>query len=120
MKPWTLALPAIFLTAISCAPKPITVLVNGKFEDNPEVLTGTATGYRDGSGTIELKSAKGLVCTGAFVHITPREGAGTLSANDGRSGKFRFVTTGERGTGTGDLAGRKFIFTFGPPPEPPE
>ncbi len=38
---------------------------------------------------------------------------GLLGHDDGRSGPFRFVSTGTRGTGTGDLGGSRFTFTFG-------
>jgi hypothetical protein len=50
---------------------------------------------------------------GTFVYATEREGEGVFRCADGRSGPFRFVSTGTRGTGQGDLGGKRFTFTFG-------
>lgn len=67
----------------------------------------------DGAGTLEIRSSKGVTCTGDFVYVTRREGRGTFVCSDGRSGPFEFVSTGSRGTGFGTLGGRKYTFTFG-------
>jgi hypothetical protein len=67
----------------------------------------------DAAGELELTMASGVKCTGRFVYVTPRQGSGTLTCSDGRSGKFGFVSTGQRGTGDGTLDGAPFTFTFG-------
>lgn len=91
----------------------ITLKVRARMEDSLETFTGTATGHLNGSGTMELKSPAGVVCRGEFVYVSRREGSGVLSANDGRVGKFTFVSTGRNGTGHGELGGHPFIFSFG-------
>ncbi len=82
-------------------------------QDSEETFTGTATGYIDGGGTLEIISSKGGTCKGNFVYISSREGKGVFNCDDKRSGPFEFVSTGSRGTGSGDLSGQRFIFTFG-------
>ena len=81
--------------------------------DTDESFTGTSTGYMDGGGTVEIVSNRGTVCKGNFVYVTQRRGEGTFTCNDGRAGPFSFVSTGQRGTGTGTIGGRTFVFTFG-------
>lgn len=100
---------AIALTLGGCS---MTLPVNGHVEGTGEVFTGEATGYSDGGGTLDIASPK-TSCKGQFVYVTRREGKGTFTCADGRSGPFEFVSTGTRGTGTGDFGGKRFIFTFG-------
>lgn len=90
-----------------------TAPVSGQLADGSDRFTGSATGYLDGGGTLEIVSERGVSCTGNFVYVTERSGEGTFVCNDGRSGPFRFVSTGTRGTGTGTLGGTPFTFTFG-------
>jgi len=45
--------------------------------------------------------------------VNGRQGSGTLKCSDGRTGRFDFVSTGQRGTGDGVLHGAPFTFTFG-------
>jgi hypothetical protein len=90
----------------------MTLAVQGHVEGTGEAFTGSATGYADGGGILEISSAK-TSCKGNFVYVTPREGKGTFTCVDGRSGPFEFVSTGSRGTGTGDFDGKRFLFTFG-------
>lgn len=97
----------LLLTACS-----MTLPVQGMVQGSGETFAGTATGEMDGAGTLTIRSAK-TTCTGAFVYVTRRQGSGTFSCADGRSGPFEFASTGTRGTGTGDLGGQKFTFTFG-------
>ncbi|PRH86560.1 hypothetical protein C5L14_14595 [Labrys okinawensis] len=78
-----------------------------------ETFTGSATGYADGGGTLQIKSNKGLPCTGNFVYETPRKGSGVFNCSNGQSGPFEFASTGTRGTGTGTIGGKPFTFTFG-------
>jgi hypothetical protein len=91
----------------------MTLPVRGQFENGKVSFTGTATGYMDGSGTIKLTSTSGLTVEGQFIYTSGRTGEGTFTASDGRSGSFTFVSTGRRGTGTGNLGDEKVTFTFG-------
>ena len=93
----------------------MTLPVRGLVQNTDETFTGTATGYMDGGGDLTIVSNKGAVCTGNFVYVTRREGEGVFSCNDGRSGPFKFVSAGTRGTGYGTLGGQNFTFTFGQP-----
>jgi hypothetical protein len=91
----------------------MTLPVMGQSSDGSEVFTGSATGYADGAGTLDIKSSRGRTCSGNFVYVTSRQGAGTFVCSDGSSGPFTFVSTGTRGTGTGEIGGVPFTFTFG-------
>ncbi|WP_293721284.1 hypothetical protein [Stappia sp.] len=109
MKAFIAAVSALsLLTACS-----MTLPVKGQANDGSETFTGSATGYADGAGTLEITSNRGRKCTGTFVYVNGRQGSGTFTCNDGASGPFEFVSTGTRGTGTGMLNGRAFTFTFG-------
>lgn len=91
----------------------LTLPVWGQVGDTGETFGGTATGYADGAGDLALVSNRGARCTGSFVYVTRREGEGTFNCEDGRTGPFRFVSTGQRGTGSGTLGGQPVTFTFG-------
>ncbi len=91
----------------------MTLPLKGQTASGAETFSGKATGYVDGAGTIELTSSKGRKCTGTFVYVTKRNGEGTFTCQDGKSGDFKFVSTGLRGTGSGTIAGELFTFTFG-------
>ena len=54
-----------------------------------------------------------MSCKGSYVFIDSRQGEGTFTCVDGRTGPFHFASTGSRGTGTGNLNGILFTFTFG-------
>jgi hypothetical protein len=90
----------------------MTLPVQGVVQGSSETFAGTATGQMDGGGTLEIRSAT-TTCTGVFVYVNRRQGSGTFNCADGRTGPFEFVSTGSRGTGTGDLGGKRFTFTFG-------
>jgi hypothetical protein len=87
--------------------------VNGQVEGSNETFTGTATGYMDEAGDLQVGFANGRHCSGAFVYVTHRQGEGTFRCDDGSTGPFTFVSTGLRGTGSGTLGGRRFTFVFG-------
>lgn len=91
----------------------VTLPVVGQVQDSDERFTGTATGGLDRSGALSIVSTRGTTCAGRFVYVGPRTGEGVFNCSDGRSGPFKFVSTGMRGTGHGDLGGQKFTFTFG-------
>lgn len=104
--------PAVALLSLCLAGCSLTLPVSGLVEGTGEAFAGTATGYSDGGGTMEIASPK-TTCKGLFVYKTRREGEGTFECADGRTGPFKFLSTGARGTGTGDFGGRRFTFTFG-------
>jgi hypothetical protein len=104
---------ALFLAASLCLTGCLTLPVTGSTEDGSERFYGSATGYMDGSGTITLESSKGTKVLGNFVYINRRQGEGVFRCDDGRTGPFTFVSTGNRGTGTGRLGNQYFTFTFG-------
>ena len=91
----------------------MTLPIKGQVQSSKETFNGIATGYMDGGGDLQIVSSQGAVCSGNFVYVTSRNGEGVFNCNDGRSGPFKFVSTGSRGTGHGSLGGEKFIFTFG-------
>lgn len=98
------------LTVMGCS---ISAPVKGQLQSSKEKFTGVATGYLDGSGKLNIVSTEGRVCEGSFVYVTRRQGEGVFNCDDGDSGSFTFASTGTRGTGTGNIGGDKFIFTFG-------
>ena len=91
----------------------LTLPVRGVLDASDEVITGSATGYANGSGNLEITTSKGVKCSGSFVYVTARQGEGVFQCTDGRSGPFSFVSTGTNGTGHGELSGKRFTFTFG-------
>lgn len=91
----------------------LTLPVRGIVQNSEETFTGSATGYMDQSGTLDITSSLGTHCTGDFVYVTARTGEGVFQCNDGRSGPITFVSTGRRGTGHGTLGDQNFTFTFG-------
>lgn len=103
----------VAIAAAGLAGCSMTLPVRGQLDSGAEIFTGSATGYMDGAGTLEIVSNAGRTCAGDFVYVTRREGSGTFLCDDGQSGPFSFVSTGSRGTGTGTIGGRVFTFTFG-------
>jgi len=108
MKRFFLLLPALALGACS-----MTLPVSGQLQDGTETFTGKATGHLDGGGILTVTTSTGVTCRGRFVYVTSREGEGTFQCSDGRSGPFRFVSSGTHGTGQGTLGREHFTFTFG-------
>lgn len=103
----------ILAAALALAGCSMTLPVVGSLSDGSETFSGSATGYMDGGGNLEILGTKGTSCKGNFVYVNSREGAGTFNCIDGRTGPFTFVSTGKRGTGTGKLGDQVFTFTFG-------
>ena len=100
----------IMLALSACS---MTLPVKGRLQGEKETFEGSATGYLDGGGNLQITTNKGVSCSGNFVYTTPRKGEGVFNCDDGRSGPFTFVSTGTRGTGHGELESKKFTFTFG-------
>lgn len=99
---------SVFLAACS-----MTLPVQGVIPATSETITGQATGYANGSGTLKIATSNGTTCSGNFVYVTQRQGEGVFNCSDGRSGPFSFVSTGSNGTGHGNFGGKPFTFTFG-------
>ena len=99
---------SMFLAACS-----MTLPVHGQLPDTNEEFSGTATGHWDGGGELTIISNKGATCKGSFVYVSNRNGEGILTCDDGRTGPFKFVSTGTQGSGYGDLNNKRFTFTFG-------
>jgi len=92
----------------------MTLPVKGLIQSSSETFTGVATGYLDGGGDLKIVSSRGVSCEGSFVYVTRRQGRGIFTCSDNRTGPFDFVSTGTRGSGTGDMSnGERLIFTFG-------
>jgi hypothetical protein len=65
--------------------------------------------YLDRIGVLSIVSSNNnTVCTGKFVYVSSRDGEGVFDCTDGRSGPFRFASTGSRGTGTGKIDDKSF------------
>lgn len=109
---WRAAIMAGVAVALSgCA---VTLNVRGQVDRSAETFTGTIVANIDSDGTIQVVSNRGVRCSGQYVVVTRREGTGTLTCDDGRSGPFQFAAVGTRGTGSGRLGGETMTFTFGP------
>lgn len=104
---------AAFVATSALSACSMTLPVIGQSAAGDETFSGSATGYLDGGGTLEIVSNKGMKCSGTFVYVTRRNGSGTFTCTNGQSGPFNFVSTGTRGTGTGTIGGRSFTFSFG-------
>lgn len=110
MRKWSVLCVGSVLLLTSCS---LTLPVTGKIQSTSETFRGTATGYMDGGGVLTMTLESGVVCKGDFVYVTERTGEGVFNCDDGRSGPFKFVSAGNRGTGSGNLKGDIFTFTFG-------
>lgn len=103
---------AIGAAAVLLAGCSITVPVRGTVGGTGEAFTGTASESIDGAGTISITSNQGARCSGTFVDVMSSGGDGILQCEDGRTGSFRFTSTGFRGVGSGTLGDRPITFTF--------
>jgi hypothetical protein len=91
----------------------LTLPLQMSVQNSSEVFSGTATGHMDGAGELAVMSTSGERCIGRFVYINGREGRGTIACAGGRKGDFEFVSTGSRGTGSGQIGGEPITFLFG-------
>lgn len=92
-----------------------SVSVYGVVGDENDLYTGSATGYLDRSGTIELKNAKGNVCKGDFVYHEGLRGSGIIGCDDGQTAHIVFrglSAMSGYGFGTSNT-GRPVAFTYG-------
>jgi len=61
-----LRLAAVALPLVGCS---MTLPVQGLVEGSDETFSGSATGYWDGGGTLQLTSNRSVTCTGDFVYV---------------------------------------------------
>lgn len=87
--------------------------VTGVVEGGDEVFSGQALRSPDMAGSLMVISNRGVQCVGSYVFTEPRLGTGSFRCSDGRTGPFKFASTGLRGTGVGSLGNKRFTFTFG-------
>ncbi len=100
-----------FLLLGGCA----SVSVYGVVGDENDLYTGSATGYLDRSGTIELKNAKGNICKGDFTYHEGLRGSGIIGCDDGQTAHIVFrglSAMSGYGFGTSNT-GRPVAFTYG-------
>lgn len=104
-------LTAFLLLLAGCA----SVSVYGVVGDENDLYTGSATGYLDRGGTIELRNAKGNVCKGDFKYGQASRGAGIIGCDDGQTAHIVFNGLSPMsgyGIGTSNT-GRNVAFTYG-------
>lgn len=92
-----------------------SVSVYGIVGDENDLYTGSATGFIDSSGTIELKNAKGNVCKGDFKYGQGLRGTGIIGCDDGQTAHIVFNGLSPMsgyGVGTSNT-GRPVSFTYG-------
>ena len=92
----------------------ITAPVVGQFTGSKDEFMGQATaGVSD--GTLHIRSQSGITCGGTIIRPSTISGDGEIRCSDGRTGKFVFTKSNERGgTGFGTLSdGEKFRFLWG-------
>ncbi|MDP1963630.1 MAG: serine protease [Reyranella sp.] len=92
-----------------------SVSVFGIVGDEDDLYTGSATGYLDRSGTIELKNAKGNRCSGDFAYGVGLTGRGLIACDDGQRAVISFTgLSSMSGFGSGTSStGRQVAFTYG-------
>lgn len=92
-----------------------SVSVFGIVGDEDDLYTGSATGYLDRSGTIELKNAKGNRCSGDFAYGVGLTGRGLIACDDGQRAVISFTgLSSMSGFGSGTSStGRGVAFTYG-------
>lgn len=88
---------------------------------NPTVeYHGKATGYLDGSGTINIQNAQMNQCVGSFRYNASRTGGtGVVRCNDGDAAEIAFTPINKSsGFGGGTTAaGKPIRFVYGVPPD---
>lgn len=105
------ALSALLVMLGGCA----SVSVYGIVGDENDLYTGSATGYLDRSGTIELRNAKGNRCSGDFTYVGTLRGQGIIGCDDGQTATIVFNgLSAMSGYGIGTSStGRPVAFTYG-------
>jgi hypothetical protein len=104
------AIAALLLQLGGCS---VSTSVKGQVIDQTETFAGTATGYFNGRGTLEMVSSAGLTCSGTFKYLDANRGHGFFTCQDGRDGPFEFTSSGTSGVGYGYIGEARMEFTFG-------
>ncbi|MDP2334691.1 MAG: serine protease [Reyranella sp.] len=92
-----------------------SVSVFGIVGDEDDLYTGSATGYLDRRGTIELTNAKGNRCSGDFAYGAGLTGQGLIACDDGQRAAISFTGLSPMsgfGSGTSS-SGNPVAFTYG-------
>jgi hypothetical protein len=99
----------------------ITVDTYARIGVNPvEEYSGKATGYMNGTGTIDMINEKKNQCVGTFRYDPSfKSGKGVVRCDDGDSAQITFTPiTNTSGYGAGTtVTGRPLRFVYGVPPE---
>ncbi len=105
----------IALVLLSLAGCSISADAIGRVGKEATEFRGHATGYMDGTGTIDMVSADGTKCLGEFRYTGTKTGVGMLRCNDGRIAHIQFnALSMASGYGYGRTnAGEPVLFTFG-------
>lgn len=106
----------LLLAALALAGCSATATAYGIVGDEDDLYTGTATGYADRTGKIELKNTSGNRCTGDFAYYPGvLEGRGIIGCDDGQRALIRFTgLTPLSGYGVGTSGtGSPVSFTYG-------
>lgn len=106
----------LFLTVIcltGCGS--VTLPLHGSINNGQEDFLGSVTGYADGHGEITMSSVSGVNCLGQFQYDNKFvTGSGTFECDDGRTGNFKFTSSGQMGHGFGKTnKGETIKFIFG-------
>lgn len=107
---WLILLSVVVLGGCSASADAI-----GRVGRDAKEFRGTATGYMDRTGTIDMSNPDGTKCVGHFRYIGTKTGIGVLSCNDGRAAQVQFIAIGmTSGYGYGITnTGEPVRFTFG-------
>lgn len=106
----------LLLAALALAGCSATAPAYGIVGDEDDLYTGTATGYADRTGKIEVKNTNGNRCTGDFAYYPGvLEGRGIIGCDDGQRALIRFTgLTPLSGYGVGTSGtGSPVSFTYG-------
>ena len=106
----------VLLAVAALAGCSATADVYGTVGDQDDLYTGTATGYVNRSGTIELKNTRGNVCRGDFAYYPGvRAGRGIIGCDDGQRATIQFTgMSAMSGYGGGISSnGQPVAFTYG-------
>ncbi len=106
---------ACILVAMLVGACSISADVVGKVGRDGKTFRGTATGYMDRTGTIDMADADGNKCVGEFRYTGAKTGFGRLQCNDGRTANIQFnALSNTSGYGYGFASdGGPILFTYG-------
>lgn len=114
MRKYAPSLYCVLVLLLTCVASGCAMRLNvqGQGMNSGETISGSIAADPDGSGQINFTTSKGATCSGLYVSVTRRSGEGTVTCSDGRSGFFRFASTGRRGTGVGQIGNEQFTAMF--------